>query len=89
MRRLGILRWTSRSIALLTIAILGIAAVEPAAAQLGQPNPVTDQARDMHDLYIFVLAMAAVVFVAVEGALLYAIFRYRRRSRDELPAPWQ
>ncbi|MDZ7728313.1 MAG: cytochrome c oxidase subunit II [Dehalococcoidia bacterium] len=32
------------------------------------------------------LAMAAVVFVAVEGALLYAIFRYRRRSKDELPA---
>lgn len=86
MRRLGILRWTSRSIALLAIASLGVAGLEPAAAQLGQPDPVTDQARDMNDLYVFVLAMAAVVFIAVEGALVYAIIRYRRRSKDELPA---
>lgn len=67
--------------AVLVLSLLGAGV---ASAQLGQPTPVTEQAQQMHSLYLIVTAAAAVVFVAVEGALLYMIFRYRRRS-DELP----
>ncbi|MGI8872524.1 MAG: cytochrome c oxidase subunit II [Candidatus Limnocylindria bacterium] len=48
------------------------------------PTPETTQARDVFNLYILVLALGAVVFVAVEGMIVYSIFRYRRRD-DRLP----
>jgi cytochrome c oxidase subunit 2 len=40
----------------------------------------------IQDLYVLIFWMAVVVFVGVEGYLLYAIIRYRRRSPDELPS---
>jgi cytochrome c oxidase subunit 2 len=48
------------------------------------PDPKTEDARAVWDLYAIVLAMGAVVFVGVEGFILYSIFRYRRRD-DRLP----
>jgi len=47
------------------------------------PQPVTDAGRDVFNLYIVVLVLAAIVFVAVEGFILYAIVRYRRKPGDE------
>lgn len=85
MRRYGIRR-TARRVA--TIASVGAASLfffGSAYAAWGQPSGITDQARDMHNLYLFVLAMAAVVFLVVEGALIYIILRYRRRKQDEMP----
>ncbi|MGE5596513.1 MAG: cytochrome c oxidase subunit II [Hyphomicrobiales bacterium] len=55
-----------------------------ASAGFGQPAGITDEAHDMHDLYLLLLAMAAVVFIGVEAMLLFIIFRYRRRN-DDLP----
>ena len=43
------------------------------------PEPKTDAGRDVFNLYIVVLVLAGIVFVAVEGFILYAVFRYRRR----------
>ena len=69
----------------LSLVVIGsLLTVGVASAQLGTPEPITDEAEDIHNLYLIVTAAAAVVFVAVEAALLYMIFRYRRRS-DELP----
>ena len=47
------------------------------------PAPKTDAGQDVFNLYLLVLALAAVVFVGVEGFLVYAIVRYRRRPGDE------
>ncbi|MGH2445341.1 MAG: cytochrome c oxidase subunit II [Candidatus Limnocylindria bacterium] len=64
---------------LLILAILG--------GCLVPPEPKTVQGRDVFNLYLLVLALAAIVFVGVEGFILYAIFRYRRQPGDEaLPA---
>jgi cytochrome c oxidase subunit II len=41
----------------------------------GSPN-----ANSIHTLYLIVLIVAAVVFVAVEGALLYAVWRFRAKK---------
>ena len=41
----------------------------------GSPN-----ANSIHTLYMIVLIVAAVVFVAVEGALVYAVFKFRARK---------
>lgn len=71
--------------ALVLVALLSLLSFDVAFAnEWGQPTGITDQARDMHDLYKIVLLMAVVVFVAVEGALLFIILRFRRKS-DELP----
>ncbi len=45
--------------------------------------PKTEAAKDVFNLYVIILIMAGVVFVGVEGFLIYAIFRYRRRPGDD------
>ena len=47
------------------------------------PAPKTDAGHDVFNLYIVVLVLAGIVFVAVEGFILYAVFRYRRRPGDD------
>ena len=48
------------------------------------PEPATTQADATYGLYIFVFALAVLVFVGVEGFILYSVIRYRRRD-DRLP----
>lgn len=48
------------------------------------PDPATDEAKDVFNLYLLVLGLAAIVFVGVEGFILYAVFRYRRKPGDDV-----
>ena len=48
------------------------------------PDPATAAGQDVFNLYLIVLALAAIVFFGVEGFILYAIFRYRRRPGDDV-----
>lgn len=48
------------------------------------PEPATDAGRDVFNLYLVVLALAAIVFIGVEGFIVYAIFRYRRKPGDDV-----
>src|SRR4029453_7476630 len=50
----------------------------------GALTPVTEQGRDIRDLYNILFIAAAIVFVLVEAAIVFAVVRYRRRS-DMLP----
>jgi len=86
MRRFGKLYFVRRSAALFTVVLASFLFYDSAFAAWGVPDGITDEARKIHDLYVFVLAMAVVVFVAVEGALIFALLRFRRRRDDELPA---
>jgi cytochrome c oxidase subunit 2 len=53
-------------------------------AGCGSLTPVTEQGRDIRDLYNLLFVIAAVIFVLVEGAIVFAAVRYRRRG-DMLP----
>ena len=67
--------------ALVALALLlaGCAALEPPAA-------VTAQGQDTRNLYDFVFIIAVVIFVFVEGLIIFAILRYRRKPTDtDLP----
>ncbi len=48
------------------------------------PEGVTEQAKKINDLYTVVFILAAIVFVAVEGAIILFAFRYRKKD-DKLP----
>src|SRR5438105_10716377 len=45
----------------------------------------TSQGQDIHNLYYIILVLAALVFLLVEGLLIWSIVRYRKR--DDSPAP--
>jgi cytochrome c oxidase subunit II len=55
----------------------GTAAAVPGG--LGPPDPETDSGEAISDLYWVVTAVCAVVFVAVESALVLFVIRFRRR----------
>jgi heme/copper-type cytochrome/quinol oxidase subunit 2 len=80
----GKLRVIRRTSLIVSAALLAIATISPALAGWGMPTPITDQAQRIEDLWVFTLIIAVAVFFGVEGALLYAIIRFRKRS-DELP----
>lgn len=80
----GMPRRLRRAVLLLTAALFALASVSLAAAQAGTPDPITEEGVKIGELWVFTLIIAAVVFFAVEGALIYAIIRYRKKS-DELP----
>lgn len=48
------------------------------------PEPRTEAAQDVFNLFVLVLVLAGIVFVGVEGFLLYAVFRYRRQPGDDV-----
>ncbi len=80
-------RWPIRTaIILALVALAAILTVGTAfAGPSGQPGGITSQAHRMHDLYIIVLIVALVVFFPVEGALVYIVFKYRKKN-DTLPS---
>ena len=47
--------------------------------------PKTDAARKIQDLYVLVFWLAVVVFIGVQGGLLYVLWRFRARPGHELP----
>lgn len=79
----GMPRQVRRVTVLLAVALLALGSTI-ASAQTGMPEPITDEANKIRDLWNFTLAIALVVFFVVEGAILYAVFRFRKRN-DDLP----
>jgi cytochrome c oxidase subunit 2 len=73
-------------IALVAVALMvGLIVFYPADwPGFAPPSPVTVQGQDTEDIYRFVFTIAAIIFLLVEGAILYAVLRYRRTD-DELP----
>ncbi len=49
--------------------------------------PVSDFARMIDDLFRSIVWWAALVFVVVEGVLIYTLVRYRDRGGDDTPEP--
>lgn len=56
------------------------------ASCTGQPDPITEQAKGLHRLYLIMWVIAIVIFVGVEIAIWgFPIVYRRRRGDDELP----
>ena len=67
-------------------ALLAFLAVTPGAlAQVALPPAVSDQGDDIRVLFFVLLGIGVAVFVIVEAMILWVVFRYKRKSDDELP----
>lgn len=76
------LLWATAAIGLLLL--LGACASNPSQSTLEPQGPY---ARELKDLFIPVFWVAVVVFVVVEGAIVWISIRYRhRKGRDRIPA---
>ena len=50
------------------------------------PDPATTQGQAIHNLYVIVFTIAAIIFFVVEGLIVWTVIRYRRKpGDDELP----
>jgi cytochrome c oxidase subunit II len=74
---------------LTTAALPALAALAFTACDARYPNSVfhnhTEFNRDVGFLFNILIYLGTAVFIFVEGILLYAIFRYRRRSESDRP----
>lgn len=50
---------------------------------------ISPTAKDVHQLYTVIMILALPVFIGVEALLIWCIVRYRKRGRDDAPAPVQ
>jgi cytochrome c oxidase subunit 2 len=71
-------RTAAAVVAFACLAFAPMAAAGPGG--ISPPTPETSSGEAINELYWFVFAMCAVVFVAVEAALVLFVVRYRRRT---------
>lgn len=73
-------RWAARFAAGLVLLLLPGRVIAQTGSQSGSL-----EAGDISRLFALVLIMAVAIFILVEGLLIFAIIRYRRRSDSEMP----
>jgi cytochrome c oxidase subunit II len=82
LRRAG--TWTAVSAGLMTLAACSTEDQDQ-IRNFAMPEPVTDRAIEINDLWQGAWIAALLIGVLVWGLIGYAAFAYRRRSEDEIP----
>ncbi len=72
-------------VALALIVILGVVTVVAGLTVMQLPDPVTTQGQDIWNLYQPVMVISLIVFFGVTSGIIWAVFRYKRQSDDEIP----
>lgn len=83
-RHLSLQGWTAIGF-ILAILLLAMAPQHAYAQPPSPLNPESQSAGEVAKLFWLILWIAIAVFVLVEGLLLFAVIRYRRREDDEEP----
>ena len=75
----------STVIAGVLISLLGLLTAVAAVTVFQLPDAITEQGERTTVLYQATLAISFFVFFGVTAGIIWAVFRYRRRSPDEMP----
>jgi cytochrome c oxidase subunit 2 len=67
-------------LAAIPLALAALASPSPVAAQPWPVAPASDGAEQIAQLFWFTLVLATIVFILVEGLLIYSSLRFRRRT---------
>src|SRR6476660_1849416 len=82
----------TRIVTIFTLVAIAASALLPSIARAGSVystlSPRTSDAGDIQSIYKLIFWMALVVFIGIQGGVVYASLRYRRRSDSE-PRPPQ
>ncbi len=81
-KKSGVKRWATIFSAMLLSSILLAACDQKTPNMLAPVGPVADKEAG---LFWFILIVATIVFVAVEGVLIYSIVRFRERPNSPTP----
>jgi cytochrome c oxidase subunit 2 len=84
MRNSKLLHWWK----VVVVGLVASAIFFPVSALAAPPSPLvpaSESAAKLSNLFYIIMAIAVVIFVFVEGLLIVAVVRYRRRSEDEVP----
>lgn len=82
--------WRRTSVCALAVAFALVLVRSAAAAEdLSVFHPVSQPATSVRDLFYLILGITGAIFVLVEGMLIYAAIRYRRRPATVEPEPAQ
>src|SRR5207237_7843153 len=72
-----------------SFGMMAVLALTLAACEQSHPNttftPHSDYGRAIDFLWDRLLFLGTIVFILVEGGILYIVFRYRKREGDERP----
>ncbi len=69
----------------LLMTILTVVTIVGGLTVLQPPDPITEQGNNTYLLYQFVLWISLAVYLLVSNALIFAVFRYKRRAGDGMP----
>lgn len=78
-------RWAAIAVGLVGLLALSGCSDETEAGRLAFPEPVTEEGQHTLDLWQGAWIAALITGVVVWGLIFYAVFRFRRRSDDEVP----
>src|SRR4051812_41664029 len=69
------------------VGAVAVLAIVLSACSTGMPPGATKEGRDIHSLYLITFWLAVIVFIGVEGAILWCVLRYRRKPKDNTLPP--
>ncbi len=68
-------------------AFVLLASRPPPVQDLSIFHPASPATAEIRSLFVLVMAIAGVIFLVVEGVLVYSILRFRRRPQERAEPP--
>jgi cytochrome c oxidase subunit II len=83
----AIIAWLIAAAVFVAVAVLVVANAQPIWASFFPPEAKSVEGREIRNLYDIVFAIAVVIFLLVEGLIVWSVIRYRRKPGDDALPP--
>jgi cytochrome c oxidase subunit 2 len=83
----AIIGWLIAAAVLIALAVLVAQNAQPLWASFFPPAAKSVEGQQIRDLYDIVFAIAVVIFLVVEGLIVWTVVRYRRKPGDDVLPP--